>query len=39
MAPNLTEDEIDNLIFFAGAGESKDLQETLSAVMWTSLQL
>jgi hypothetical protein len=32
MAPNLTEDEIDDLIFFARAGESKDLQETLSAI-------
>ena len=32
MAPNLTEDEIDDLIFFARSGENKDLQETLSTL-------
>lgn len=32
MAPNLTEDEIDDLIYFARAGELSDLQETLASL-------
>jgi hypothetical protein len=29
MAPKLTEDEIDDLIFFARAGENKELEDSL----------
>ncbi|KAK5993754.1 Ankyrin repeat-containing protein P16F5.05c [Cladobotryum mycophilum] len=32
MAPKLTEDEIDDLIYFARAGEDADLTETLNAL-------
>lgn len=32
MAPNLSEDEIDDLIYFARAGELSDLQETLASL-------
>lgn len=32
MAPHLTEDEIDDLIYFARAGEDADLNETLAAL-------
>ncbi|KAJ4416160.1 ankyrin repeat-containing protein [Gnomoniopsis sp. IMI 355080] len=32
MAPNLSEDEIDDLIYFARAGEASDLTETLTAL-------
>lgn len=32
MAPNLSEDEIDDLIYFARAGEVSDLTETLTAL-------
>ncbi|POR33779.1 Ankyrin repeat-containing protein P16F5.05c [Tolypocladium paradoxum] len=32
MAPHLTEDEIDDLIYFARAGENVDLNETLAAL-------
>lgn len=32
MAPQLSEDEIDDIIYFARAGEEKDLTETLSAL-------
>ncbi|KAJ4388566.1 ankyrin repeat-containing protein [Gnomoniopsis smithogilvyi] len=32
MAPNLSEDEIDDLIYFARAGETADLTETLTAL-------
>lgn len=32
MAPNLSEDEIDDLIYFARAGELSDLQESLSTL-------
>lgn len=32
MAPNISEDEIDDLIYFARAGEVSDLTETLTAL-------
>lgn len=32
MAPKLSEDEIDDLIYFARAGEASDLTETLTAL-------
>jgi uncharacterized protein len=32
MAPKLSEDEIDDLIYFARAGEQKDLEELLSSL-------
>lgn len=32
MAPKLSEDEIDDLIYFARAGELADLNETLSSL-------
>lgn len=32
MAPQLSEDEIDDLIYFARAGENDDLSETLTAL-------
>ncbi|PSR87092.1 ankyrin repeat-containing domain protein, partial [Coniella lustricola] len=32
MAPNLSEDEIDDLVYFARAGEAADLNETLTAL-------
>lgn len=32
MAPKLTEDEIDDLIYFARAGEKGDLAETLKSL-------
>jgi hypothetical protein len=32
MAPQLTEEEIDDLIYFARAGEDEDLTETLTAL-------
>lgn len=32
MAPNLSEDEIDDLIYFARAGEASDLRETLTTL-------
>ncbi|RFU79277.1 ankyrin repeat-containing yar1 [Trichoderma arundinaceum] len=32
MAPNLTEDEIDDLVYFARVGEDGDLSETLTAL-------
>lgn len=32
MAPNLTEDEIDDLVYFARVGEDADLSETLTAL-------
>ena len=32
MAPQLTEDEIDDLVYFARAGENDDLKETVAAL-------
>lgn len=32
MAPNLTEEEIDDLVYFARVGEDADLTETLTAL-------
>jgi hypothetical protein len=32
MAPQLSEDEIDDLIYFARAGEQKDLEELLGTI-------
>jgi hypothetical protein len=32
MAPKLSEDEIDDLIYFARAGENDDLKETVAAL-------
>ena len=32
MAPNLSEDEIDDLIYFARAGEEAELKETLTSL-------
>lgn len=32
MAPNLSGDEIDDLIYFARAGEAKDLEETVTSL-------
>lgn len=32
MAPNLTEDEIDDVVYFARVGEDGDLVETLTAL-------
>ena len=32
MAPQLTEDEIDDLIYFARAGENAELTETIAAL-------
>lgn len=32
MAPQLTEDEVDDLLYLARAGEEKELRETLTSV-------